>query len=64
MKPELRARIIEFNKVAAERKKKADDLDALVSGLLQAIPERLKNLLPAAVLDIIEKYSKEEKTNE
>lgn len=56
MKPELRARIIEFNKVAAERKKKADDMDVLVAAILQLPPGQLKKLLTEDVLEVLKKY--------
>ena len=45
MKPELRKRIIAFNKQAAQRKEKADDLDVLVSSMLKLPPGQLKKVL-------------------
>jgi hypothetical protein len=56
MKPELRARIIAFNKVAAARKEKADDLDVLVAAILRLPPGQLKKLLTEDVLEVLKKY--------
>ncbi len=42
MKPELRAKIISFNKARAEDKEKAEDLMTLISALP---PGQVKNLL-------------------
>lgn len=42
MKPELRAKIIAFNKARAEDKQKADDLMVLIEALP---PGQVKNLL-------------------
>ena len=56
MKPELRARIIAFNKVAAAQKEKADDLDVLVAAILKLPPGQLKKLLTEDVLGVLKKY--------
>lgn len=56
MRPELRAKIIAFNKVAAQRKEKAEDLDILVSAMLQLPPGQLKKLLTDDVLAVLKKY--------
>jgi hypothetical protein len=56
MRPELRAQIIAFNKVAAQRKEKAEDLDILVSAMLQLPPGQLKKLLNEDVLAVLAKY--------
>ena len=56
MRPELRARIIAFNKVAAERKKKAGDLDILVAAILELPPGQLKKLLTEDVLAVLAMY--------
>lgn len=56
MRPELRAKIIAFNKVAAERKEKAGDLDILVAAMLELPPGQLKKLLTEDVLAVLAKY--------
>lgn len=56
MKPELRERIIAFNKVAAQRKEKAGDLDIIVAELLKLPPGQLKKVLTDDVLAVLAKY--------
>jgi hypothetical protein len=56
MKPELRKRIIAFNKQAAQRKEKADDLDVLVVSILKLPPGQLKKVLTDDVLAVLAKY--------
>lgn len=60
MKPDLRAKIIAYNKVAAERKEKAGDLDILVSGILKLPPGQLKKVLTDEVVEVLKKYGYEE----
>lgn len=56
MRPELRNKIITYNKSAAARKEKAEDLDAIVSALAQMLPSQLKQVLPDGVLAILAKH--------
>lgn len=56
MKPELRARIIAFNKAAAERKGKADDLDIIVAALAKLPPGQLKKVLTDDVIAVLNKH--------
>jgi hypothetical protein len=56
MRPELREKIIAFNKTSAERKTKADDMDILVSALRKLPPGQLKKVLTDEVLAVLEKY--------
>lgn len=53
---ELRARIIAFNKAAAERKGKANDLDVLVAAFAKLPPGQLKKVLTDDVLAVLAKY--------
>ena len=53
---ELRARIIAFNKAAAERKDKATDLDVLVSAFAKLPPGQLKKVLTDDVIAVFAKY--------
>ena len=54
MKPELRAKIIAYNKAVAANKEAADDLMTLLSALP---PGQVKNLLKDSVCGpILEKY--------
>ena len=56
MKPELRARIIAFNKAAAERKDKADDLDIIVAAFAKLPPGQLKKVLTDDVIAVLNKH--------
>ena len=53
---ELRARIIAFNKAAAERKDKATDLDIIVAAFAKLPPGQLKKVLTDDVLAVLAKY--------
>lgn len=56
MKPELRQKIIAFNKLQDARQKKSDDLDALVAAIMKLPPGQLKKVLTDDVLAILAKY--------
>jgi len=56
MKPELRERIIAYNKAVKERAEKASDLDALVAAIMKLLPGQLKKVLTEDVLAVLMKY--------
>ena len=56
MKPELRAKIIAYNKAAAEKGEKASDLDMIVSAMAALPPGQLKKVLSDDVIAVLEKY--------
>jgi hypothetical protein len=56
MKKELRAKVIALNKITAERKTKADDLDTLVAAIKQLPYGQLKKVLTEDVLAVLAKY--------
>lgn len=56
MKPELREKILAYNKAAAERQAKADDLEVLVAALAKLPPGQLKKVLTDDVLAVLAKY--------
>lgn len=56
MKPELRAKIIAYNKAAAEKGEKASDLDVIVSAMAKLPPGQLKKVLTDDVIAVLEKY--------
>ena len=56
MKPELRAKIIAYNKSAAERTEKASDLDVIVLAIKKLPPGQLKKVLTVDVLMVLQKY--------
>lgn len=56
MKPELRAKIIAYNKAVKEKGEKASDLDVLVSEIMKLPYGQLKKVLTAEVMAVLEKY--------
>ena len=56
MKPELRTRIIAFNKSVKEKGAKASDLDVLVSQISQLPAGQLKKVLTEEIQLILQKY--------
>lgn len=56
MKPELREKIIAYNKAQAERAEKASDMDILIAALAQLPPGQLKKVLSDDVCAVLEKY--------
>lgn len=57
MSPELRARIIAYNKVMAERAEKAADLNVIISAVLKLAPGQVKRFLSEEpVLAVLKKY--------
>ena len=56
MKPELREKILAYNKVAAERKEKASDLDVIISEILKLPYGQFKKVLTDEVMAVLEKY--------
>lgn len=56
MSPELREKILAYNRVQAEKTEKADDMDVLVTALRQLPPGQLKKVLTDDVLAVLKKY--------
>ncbi len=56
MKPELREKILAYNRAAAERQAKVDDLEVLVAALAKLPPGQLKKVLTDDVLAVLAKY--------
>lgn len=56
MKPELREKIIAFNKSVKEKGEKASDMDILVSHITKLPYGQLKKVLSDEVLSVLEKY--------
>lgn len=56
MKPELRAKILAFNKKRAEEGEKATDMDIIVGKLLALPPGQIKKVLDDETLAVLEKY--------
>ena len=56
MKPELREKIIAYNKAVKEKAEKAEDLAVIISEVTKLPPGQLKKVLTAPVLLILQKY--------
>ncbi len=59
MKPELKAKIIAYNKSVKEKGEKATDLDIIVAELMKLPPGQLKKVLTDEVLAVLKKYGLE-----
>ena len=56
MKPELKEKILAFNRAVKEKGEKATDLDVLVAGIRKLPYGQLKKVLTEDVLAVLEKY--------
>ena len=56
MKPELRQKIIAYNRTVAEKGEKASDLDVIVSAMEMLPPGQLKKVLTDDVIAVLAKY--------
>lgn len=56
MKPELRNKIISYNKSVAEKADKASDLDIIVSEIMKLPKGQLKKVLTVEVIAVLKKY--------
>lgn len=56
MKPELKAKIIAYNKAVKEKTEKATDLDILVGTIMKLPYGQLKKVLSDDVMAVLEKY--------
>ena len=57
MNPELRERILAYNKAVAKNSEKAADLDVIISAVLKLAPGQVKKFFNnEAVIAVLEKY--------
>ena len=56
MKPELKAKIVAYNKSVKEKADKATDLDILVSEIMKLPYGQLKKVLSNEVMTVLKKY--------
>lgn len=56
MKPELKAKILAYNKAVKEKGDKAEDIDIIVSELMKLPPGQLKKVLTDEVVAVLKKY--------
>ena len=59
MKPELKTKILAYNKSVKEKGEKASDLDAIVAALSKLPPGQLKKVLTDDVIAVLNKYGVE-----
>ena len=60
MKPELKAKILAYNKAVKEKGEKATDLDIIVNQLMKLPYGQLKKVLTDEVIAVLEKYGHSE----
>ena len=56
MKPELKAKILAYNKSVKEKGEKASDLDVIVAAFAKLPPGQLKKVLTDDVIAVLNKY--------
>ena len=56
MKPELRAKIIAYNKSVKEKGEKANEMDIIVAQFAKLPPGQLKKVLTDEVVAVLKKY--------
>ena len=56
MKPELKAKILAYNKAVKEKGEKASDLDIIVEAFSKLPPGQLKKVLTDDVIAVLEKH--------
>lgn len=56
MKPELREKIIAYNKSVKKKGEKASDLDIIVAQIAKLPPGQLKKVLTDEVIAVLKKY--------
>lgn len=60
MKPELKAKIIAYNKSVKEKSEKATDLDILITEIMKLPYGQLKKVLTDEVIAVLDKYGYKE----
>lgn len=56
MKPELKAKILAYNKSVKEKGEKASDLDIIVAAFAKLPPGQLKKVLTEGVIAVLNKH--------
>lgn len=59
MRPELKEKIIAYNKAIAEKKEKATDMDILIGEILTLPYGQIKKIMTEQVMEILAKYGYE-----
>ena len=60
MKPELKQKIIAYNKAVKEKSEKATDLDVIVAEIMKLPYGQLKKVLTEPVMEVLKKYGYED----
>lgn len=56
MKPELKVKILAYNKSIAERTERSADLDIIVAEIMKLPPGQLKKVFTDEVINVLKKY--------
>ena len=56
MKPELKAKILAYNKAVREKSEKASDLDILIAQIQKLPYGQLKKVLTPEAMEVLKKY--------
>ena len=56
MKPELKAKILAYNKAVKEKADKATDLDIIIAAIMKLPYGQIKKVLTEEVMAVLEKY--------
>ena len=59
MKPELKAKILAYNKSVKEKGEKASDMDIIVAAFAKLPPGQLKKVMTDDVIAVLKKYGVE-----
>lgn len=57
MRPELREKVLTYNRAIKERGSKAADLETLIAKFMELPPGQLKQVLTEDVLEILRRYN-------
>ena len=59
MKPELREKILNYNRSLAEQKRKAEDMDIIIAAIAKLPPGQQNKFLTDEVMTVLAKYGVE-----
>lgn len=59
MKPELRRKILDYNRLIAKQKRKAEDMDIIIAAIAKLPPGQRNKFLTDEVMAVLAKYGVE-----
>lgn len=59
MKPELREKILKYNRTLAEQKRKSEDMDVIIAAIAKLPPGQQNKFLTDEVMAVLAKYGVE-----